>query len=265
MERALAQELPQGPQARALAVVATLAWQQGYFGRAASLLDRVERTAREVGDPEVLAVAILMRVFVAISRGERARADALASEGGALYRTLGDRSGEGLALVTQAHIALARGDLTRAEEILGEAEAVLREAGEWHGLTADLIIWALVAQLRGDYARSVTLLRKSLEISRMLRDMQTLGYALEGTAGTETMLGRSERAARLFGASEALRERTGSAVQLAAWRELHERHLAALRVQLDADELAVAWAEGRAMPFEQAVAYALETDEASLT
>ena len=261
MELALAQELCQGRQAQALTVVATLAWQQGDFSRAASLLDRVERTAREIGDLEVLALAILMRVFVAISRSEPVRADALASEGGELYRTLGDRSGEGLALVTQAHIALARGDLKHAEEILGEAEGVLREAGEWHGLTADLVIRALVVQLHGDYAKSATLLLESLEISSMLHDMQTLGYALEGMAGAEAMLGRGERAARLFGASEASRERTGSAVQFAAWRELHERHLVALRTELDADDLTVAWAEGRAMTFEQAVEYALEREK----
>jgi hypothetical protein len=47
-------------------------------------------------------------------------------------------------------------------------------------------------------------------------------------------------------------------------RELRERHLSARRAQLDADELAAEWAEGRAMPSEQAVAYALEDDEASL-
>ena len=97
----------------------------------------------------------------------------------------------------------------------------------------------------------------------MLHDMQTLGYALEGMAGAEAMLGRGVRAARLFGASEASRERTGSAVQLAAWRELHERHLVTLRRELDADELTAAWAEGRAMTFEQAVEYALEREEAS--
>jgi hypothetical protein len=46
-------------------------------------------------------------------------------------------------------------------------------------------------------------------------------------------------------------------------RELRERHLAALRAQLDADELAAEWAEGRAMSSEQAVEYALAEDEVS--
>jgi hypothetical protein len=43
-------------------------------------------------------------------------------------------------------------------------------------------------------------------------------------------------------------------------RELRGSHLAALHAQLDADELAAEWAEGRAMPSEQAVEYALLID-----
>ena len=52
-------------------------------------------------------------------------------------------------------------------------------------------------------------------------------------------------------------------IGLAALRDLRERHLAALRAQLDADELAPVWAEIRAISLEQAVEYALDTDEAS--
>jgi hypothetical protein len=39
---------------------------------------------------------------------------------------------------------------------------------------------------------------------------------------------------------------------------IHERNAAAIRAQLGEAEVAAAWAEGRAMTMEQAVAYALE-------
>jgi hypothetical protein len=77
------------------------------------------------------------------------------------------------------------------------------------------------------------------------------------------MLGEGRRAARLFGAAEALRERTGSVIGLATLRELRERHLAALRARLDADDLEAEWSGGRAMTFEQAAEYVLGNDEAS--
>jgi ATP/maltotriose-dependent transcriptional regulator MalT len=169
----------------------------------------------------------------------------------------------GLALTVLGQVALAEGEFERAERLFDESEELLRAAGSWWGLSANLSIRAITTAMRGDHARTVTLLRESLALALRLRDTQNAAYGLEGLAGALAMLRQGRRAARLFGAAEALRERTGSVIRLAALRELRERHLAALRAQLNADELAAEWAEGRAMLSEQAVAYALEGDEAS--
>ena len=72
-------------------------------------------------------------------------------------------------------------------------------------------------------------------------------------AGTLAVLGRWHRVARPFGAAEALRERTGSVIGLAALRQLCGRRLAALRAQLDADELAAEWAKSRALTLDKAI------------
>ena len=65
------------------------------------------------------------------------------------------------------------------------------------------------------------------------------------------------RAARLFGAAEAVRETLG-APRLEIFREHHQRGVASLRTQLTERERTAAWAEGRAMTLEQAVAEALD-------
>jgi hypothetical protein len=69
-----------------------------------------------------------------------------------------------------------------------------------------------------------------------------------------------ERAARLLGASEASLD----AIDDDGWQPLarrwHGRELTAVRAALDETALAAGWAEGRAMPPEHAVAYALEED-----
>ena len=182
-----------------------------------------------------------------------------------LYRALGDVSGAGLALTVLGQVALAEGDFERAARLFDESEELLRAAGSlWH-LSANLSIRAITAAMRGDHAQTLALLRESLSLALRLRDTQNAAYGLEGLAGALAMLGHERRAARLFGAAEALRERTGSVIRLVALRELRERHLAALRAQLDAEELAAEWADGRAMPSEQAVEYALESDEVSPT
>jgi predicted ATPase len=267
MERTLALEdsLTSTGRAKAMTVVAALAFAQANFDRTTALTEEASRLAREAGDWEVLSLADLYAGSAALGRGEHNRAAAFATESVELYRTLGDQVGVGLALILLVHVALGEGDFVRAERLLDESEELLRAAGSWWNLTANLSTRALVAQLLGDHARTVVVLRKGLALAPRLRDTQAVVYNLEGLAGALAMLGKGRRAARLFGAVEALRERTGSAITLSPWRELHERHLESLRTRLDAEELAAAWAEGRSMTFEQAVAYALEDDEASTT
>jgi hypothetical protein len=152
---------------------------------------------------------------------------------------------------------MAEGDFACAERLLDESEQLLRAAGSLWNLTVSLNIRATATAMRGDPARTLALLPESLVLGLRLRDTQALVYNLEVLASALVMLGEEPGAARLFGAAEAMRERTGATIGITPFRKLRERHLAALHMQLDADELAAAWAEGRAMTFEQAVEYAL--------
>ena len=75
--------------------------------------------------------------------------------------------------------------------------------------------------------------------------------------------GEPERAARLLGAADEVFESAGMSFHpynTSAY--FHERYLTLARNQLEEQGWSAAGAEGRAMAFEQAVAYALEDDEA---
>lgn len=58
-------------------------------------------------------------------------------------------------------------------------------------------------------------------------------------------------------AAELLREVAGSAIPLVE-QDHYERDVSAVRQALSGEAFAAAWAEGRAMPLEEAVRYALE-------
>jgi len=66
-----------------------------------------------------------------------------------------------------------------------------------------------------------------------------------------------EHAARLFGASEAVREKLGTPLP-ASYRANYERTIAALAAQVDEEQMEKWWREGRKMSFEQVIEYALE-------
>ena len=90
-------------------------------------------------------------------------------------------------------------------------------------------------------------------------DVDQAPTALEGLAAAAEAHGQTERAARLFGAAEAWREVAGTPLS-PVQRAGYEREVAAVRAQLDAARFAAAWAQGRAMSLEQAIAYAVSED-----
>ncbi|HEX6736765.1 MAG TPA: tetratricopeptide repeat protein, partial [Vicinamibacteria bacterium] len=138
-----------------------------------------------------------------------------------------------------------------------EALAIWREAGDRPGVGVGLGALGLVALERGDYAVARDHLAEALAIWRQLGIKTLIAESLARLAMVAGAQGHAARAARLFGAAQALYGAAGGGVSPVE-RGTYERQLAAARTQLDEGAWSAAWAEGRAMPLEQAVAYALE-------
>ena len=68
-----------------------------------------------------------------------------------------------------------------------------------------------------------------------------------------------ERAARLWGAADALREAIGAPLSPFERTEL-DTHTAAARTALGEEVFAAAWAQGRATPLNEAIEYALDKE-----
>jgi non-specific serine/threonine protein kinase len=116
-----------------------------------------------------------------------------------------------------------------------------------------------LARIEGDYARAAALHRESLILYADAKRSDAIAISLELVAWLATAQEAGIRAARLFGAADALFEATGQQMDPMERAE-HEQNESLARVQLGAAEFAAAWAEGRAMTMDQAIAYALESD-----
>jgi DNA-binding CsgD family transcriptional regulator len=120
-----------------------------------------------------------------------------------------------------------------------------------------------VALLRGDLERAKALHKESLALSEERGAFRQLTLILlEGLACGAGAEGGAERAARLFGATEALREAIGFPLE-SALRRLEEPYLVEARSQLEESAWTEAWEEGRRMSVEAAVEYALSEGELS--
>ncbi len=84
---------------------------------------------------------------------------------------------------------------------------------------------------------------------------------MTGLAKVAGLQGFAQRAARLWGAAEGLREVMGTPLSSPELAE-YERDVAATSTQIDEALWQAAWQEGRTMSLEQAIDYALEAGSA---
>ena len=119
-----------------------------------------------------------------------------------------------------------------------------------------------MARDAGDYERAMAFARERLGLIRNIGNKENMIACLEDLAATAAMQSLAGYAARLWGAVERVREVGGNPRILPAKLALVERIVVEARRSVDEAAWAAAWAEGRAMTLEQAVAYALDPSSA---
>jgi predicted ATPase/class 3 adenylate cyclase len=243
--------------AQALQNLGSVARHQGQHSSATALFEQSLALWRELGDTWGIAVALWYQAHVAQDLGDYERATRLSEESLALARERGDTWLIAIALQMLGRLARAQRDDERAAALAEEVLAQFRELGDKRGIACALDDLGRVAHARGNDERARTTHEESLALFRDLGDTGGTAMSLEGLAGVAEAMGRTERGARLFGAAEALREAAGQALSPVEYAE-HDREVAVARVTMGDEAFAAAWAEGRAMTLEQAVAYALD-------
>jgi hypothetical protein len=128
-----------------------------------------------------------------------------------------------------------------------------------------LVNLGTVARAQGDNSRAAQCFAEGLALLREYRfggniaHDGEIGGSLEGLAGVAGLQEQPERAARLFGAAEALRLVAGKPLP-PAYRAAYECDVAAARAQLGEATFAAAWAAGQAMTIDEAITYALSEE-----
>ena len=248
-----------GARSAALNVAGTLAYIRSDYERAAALHQDSLTLRRELGDRSGIATSLHNLSRVRFYQGDRERAVALCEESLGLRRELDDKRGIAMSLNTLGVIARNRGDQTAARSLYEESLGLFRELGDQWGIGLLLNNLARVARDLGDWTWTADLCAESLALFREVGDRHGLAWVLSNLAIMARFRGSWERAARLFGVVEALGESVGSsALSLSpAERGAYETAVAATRAELGPEVFAAAWAEGRMMPLEQAIAEAL--------
>jgi len=246
--------------AKALYAAAFLARAQGDYVAARSLNEESVAIWRGLEAGRGLGHSLAHLGRVALAQSDLTAAHRHLEESIAVLQAVGDKWGLGKSLIWLGCVARAQGDDMTARSLFNESAAIERELGEMACLSVSLGYLGYVASQEGDYAAARSFFEESFTIWREVPDPWSIAWGLEGLAEVARVQGQVEQAAQLFGAAEALLEAIG--VRLDAFdRADYERNVATVRTQLGELAFAQAWAEGRAMTVEQAIAYALENLE----
>src|SRR5439155_14816246 len=116
---------------------------------------------------------------------------------------------------------------------------------------------SLVALAAGDTGRAAALCIESLSLSHELGDKRTTVECLHALAGVAAVQAEPLQAALLSGAAESVHAAI-KAPPSPAERMVGERVIPIASAAIDHESFEAAWAEGRRMDYDSAVAYAVE-------
>lgn len=159
-------------------------------------------------------------------------------------------------------VALNEDDYQRTSALLEESLHLFRKMGDTYGPAICCGTLGFVALYLDDVERAAEMFEEALRSLRELRDRVGMLHCLMGCASVNALRGEQARAARLWGAAEALgKAATVPLLPAIEARYDNEGHVAAARSALGEEAFEAAWAEGREMRPEEAVEYALLAPE----
>jgi hypothetical protein len=157
-----------------------------------------------------------------------------------------------------AELALATGDGESATPLLEESLAIARELGHVHFeaiVTAGLGLAGLYA---GDREQPRLLLEQALVLCLELGDGRWGADCLSGLAALAGLEGEIDRAARLFGAAEAMREAVGI-TPAPIVHPIYDRLVPEFAARADEQAFTASWQTGKLQSPTEAVARSAPT------
>lgn len=229
---------------------------QGDMASARPLFEESLALSRSAGDIFGILVSLVDYGNALAQYGDYAAASTLAEEALCLSRESNNIQLTSDALGILGLIALLRGQNRQACSIFEQVLAFNRTIDEGKSLPVDTLVYQGIALIReGDLAKAREQLRTALIIARSMPQHAQLQMVLWGMACLAASCGDYERAAQLFGTSEAYLRAQGQAL-LPAEHTLILPSVLLVRTALGQRASALAWAEGQRLAQEAACALA---------
>jgi non-specific serine/threonine protein kinase len=240
--------------ARGYETLGMLAWRQADFDAAERFATQALDVARSQGDEIAMARVLGRLAFILIGALRFDAVPGAVAELMAIANRIGSTTIEAEALFYQGLLEAHGHDVEKACELLSRSAALHEEAGlpDETAVMHNVLGWMLLRLHDTVGARAE--IGRAIDIRQRHHELADLGSSLDSSAELAFAEGSAERAMRLIGAADALRETLGSVppslalASRARWMPRAEKMLGKKARAL--------WLEGRKLSVEEAIRYA---------
>ena len=237
-----------------------MATEQGDFEPAISYHEEAMAIALDRGDLDAQLDALFGLGRIPLWRADHERTVEIHEQGLAIAREIGDLDEIAGFLSNIALPVALLGDTPRAKRLLEEALAIRRNVRQY--LTPILHQeLATIAVMERDTGEARRLLAEALSTERQHGPSRIIADCLEASASLAVIEERPARAARLYGAAEMLRYTIGAPLKPIDLEVHYASYVEVGKALVSEQAWDEAWAEGRGMPLDDAIDYALAFDD----
>jgi predicted ATPase/DNA-binding SARP family transcriptional activator len=240
--------------ARALAAAGGLAYWQGDVPAVRAAYEEALAISRELGHDPGVAEGTYDLAFADGLVPTRARSRELFEQSRRMFEQLGNAVGVADTQWALAMMAGLDGDYATARSLAAESVRAHRDLGDAFGLVDALGELGRAARELEEYDTARSCFLEALEGLAAVGYRTAVAIMLDNLAAVEDRLGHHVRALRLAGAADGLKEAAGGRVP-PEFADLPDPRSSARAGHSD-EQIAAAWAEGRAMGLEEVVRYA---------
>ncbi len=223
------------------------------------LIERSLELSREIGHTLGILSGLVGLAQQWYWMGNMERALPLLDEAWEMQETLGSKSGRAWIWEMRGNIALRQGDDEKAEEYLNYSLPLHRSSGHHVGGLWAYINLAAIAARKGELGHAHQLLADTIQRFYAAQIKNGVVYSIENYASLAVMEGDPARAAKLLAWADMFRQEIGDIrphVEQVGVRKLQFL----IKARLPAEARRAAAAEGEALTYEQAIAYAVGKD-----
>ena len=246
-----------------LDLIGELATEEGNYANALVFYQEAIGIYRELNDPGGVSDILMQFGWAAMRTGDYPQAEQHLEGFLGLAQEIGDKTRQTYALSGLGEVAVRQGQYDRAVLLLEQALELSRLRGDKWGTGTMLGSLGWVALRRQDFRLMKELVGESLALRMEISDRGGIAWCLEKLAEAAFQEGDHPKAVKVLGGAATLRGPVGSVIDPADQPE-YDRITTDLQKGLGQEAFEAAWADGKAMPLENIIEYALSKPEEPL-